>query len=181
MILRCVCSFGTSQALRTYCRLTPTIEGSNSSINGILLIGTKHFIPPTPSPIFYLPTFILDYLQPTLSEKFTEIAFDKSCSDSIKEKSRLQSNNNKMHVCKAFYRQMQWCNDEEIASVQCPVMIIQGRNDLITPLEGAQEMEQALKNCQLHIIDNAGHQVMQEKPEEVLELFSSFIRKFSPV
>jgi pimeloyl-ACP methyl ester carboxylesterase len=51
------------------------------------------------------------------------------------------------------------CTANEVSAVSCPVLILQGRGDRLTPVGGAQRLHSALKNCKIHIIDKAGHQV----------------------
>ena len=122
-------------------------------------MGTAYNISSSPSIIFYLPTFILDLLQPMLSEKFRELAFHPDSPQQLRDECLVQSNKNQMHVCKAFYRQAVWCDDIEIESVNCSVLILQGANDQITPVESAQLLHEKLKNCKIEIIEKAGHQV----------------------
>ena len=51
------------------------------------------------------------------------------------------------------------CTVEEIDRVECPVMILQGEGDKLTPVEGAQQLHDKLKRSELHIVKVAGHQV----------------------
>ena len=61
---------------------------------------------------------------------------------------------------------------EEFASwtgmVTCPVLIICGSEDPITPLSRSNEaLISNFQNCNVLSIEESSHQVMQEKPHEV--------------
>jgi pimeloyl-ACP methyl ester carboxylesterase len=43
--------------------------------------------------------------------------------------------------------------------VACPVLILQGGGDKLTPVQGARQLQEALRNSELHVIERAGHQV----------------------
>ena len=97
-------SFGTSQGIR----LASISHNADYDINTLTLLGTAFSIPAGGPALFYLPAFILDWIQPWLTAKFAGIAFHDDCPPEIIEKSNEQSNRNPMHVCQAFYRQFQW-------------------------------------------------------------------------
>jgi pimeloyl-ACP methyl ester carboxylesterase len=54
-----------------------------------------------------------------------------------------------------------------LARLDIPVQLIVGREDLVTPLTASQAMLHAQPRAQLHIIEEAGHMVVLEKPEAV--------------
>jgi pimeloyl-ACP methyl ester carboxylesterase len=54
-----------------------------------------------------------------------------------------------------------------LARLDIPVQLIVGREDLVTPLAASQAMLQAHPRAQLHIVEDAGHMVVLEKPEAV--------------
>ena len=52
---------------------------------------------------------------------------------------------NKMYVCKAFYQQFQWASPAHWEAVSSyPVLVCQGDDDKITPLDGAQSLVRQL-------------------------------------
>lgn len=168
-------SFGTSQGIRL-ANLSATLD---IKLNSLILLGTALTLPDGGHPLFRLPLFFLNWIQPWLTSQFAGIAFHEDCSPDIIEKSSEQSSSNPMHVCQAFYRQFKWCTAEEVAGVTCPVLILQGSGDRLTPVSGAKQLQRALQNCDMHLIEKAGHQVMQEAPEAVLGHITPFLASAS--
>jgi 3-oxoadipate enol-lactonase len=64
---------------------------------------------------------------------------------------------------------------EVAAKVAAPVLIIQGAEDLIAPLEGARRLQQALPNARLEVLDGVGHVPELEAPERVNRLIADFL------
>jgi len=172
-----VCSFGTSQGIR----LANLADSLDFKLNSLTLLGTALTLPDGGHPLFRLPLFVLDWIQPWLTSQFARIAFHEDCSPDIIAKSSEQSSANPMHVCQAFYRQFKWCTAEEVSGVSCPVLILQGSGDRLTPVPGAEQLHRALQNATMHLIEKAGHQVMQEAPEAILGHIAPFLASFSSV
>lgn len=59
--------------------------------------------------------------------------------------------------------------------IACPSLIIWGENDTGTPVQDGRLLVRLIPNAILHIIENAGHFVHQEKPEEVSDLIKEFL------
>ena len=77
------------------------VKGSSSSTN---VTKRAHWI-------FYLPNFILNILQPTLTNGFINAAFHPTTHANKRtmiENATNNSNKNSMKMCKAFYRQACW-------------------------------------------------------------------------
>lgn len=55
---------------------------------------------------------------------------------------------------------------KEISKIMCPVFLIWGQNDTITPPYVAKEFNRLIKNSRLEFIDKCGHAPMMEKPGE---------------
>lgn len=70
---------------------------------------------------------------------------------------------------------------KEIPAIKCPVFLIWGYNDTITPAYVANEFNRLIENSKLEFIDQCGHAPMMEKPHEfntVLEkLFDEYQQK----
>lgn len=54
-----------------------------------------------------------------------------------------------------------------LAAIKVPTIVIVGEGDQITPLDGAQEMHDAIKGSSLVVIPRAGHLALLEQPELV--------------
>lgn len=72
------------------------------------------------------------------------------------------------------------CNDytaglESAAKVQCPALFILGRRDLMTPPRAAQSLVQAVPGARSVIIEAAGHSLMAEAPDAVLDALIEFL------
>lgn len=52
------------------------------------------------------------------------------------------------------------------AQLQCPVTLILGDRDRMTPLKGARAFMQHFQRCGLELIRECGHGMMEERPEE---------------
>ncbi|MDD1777885.1 MAG: alpha/beta hydrolase [Candidatus Helarchaeota archaeon] len=64
-----------------------------------------------------------------------------------------------------------------LSSITCPVLIIVGENDDLTPVDLSQRMHEKLLNSRLEIIKNTGHMSFLDKPEEINALIASFFKK----
>lgn len=62
----------------------------------------------------------------------------------------------------------------ELNNITCPVNLIWGQNDIITPLFVAEEFKILLPNAQLNIINQCGHAPMMEQPEQ----FNNYLEQF---
>jgi pimeloyl-ACP methyl ester carboxylesterase len=60
-------------------------------------------------------------------------------------------------------------------NVKCPTLLILGKRDLMTPMKVAKEVIAKLPDVKVVAIDGAGHALMSEKPDEVLDSLISFL------
>ncbi|HVW98066.1 MAG TPA: alpha/beta hydrolase [Mucilaginibacter sp.] len=65
----------------------------------------------------------------------------------------------------------------DLNKITCPVALIWGRDDKITPPEVAVEFSQKLPDTELHWIDKCGHAAMMEQPEEFNKYLKVFLDK----
>lgn len=66
---------------------------------------------------------------------------------------------------------------EGLGRVTTPAMILVGSRDLLTPVYAAKRIAKAMPHAELHVLPGAGHQLMQERPEQVAELLRDFAAK----
>ena len=72
------------------------------------------------------------------------------------------------------------CNDyaaglEAARKLKCPVLMILGKRDLMTPMKAAADVISKLPDVKVVALDGAGHSLMAEKPDEVLDSLISFL------
>jgi len=53
----------------------------------------------------------------------------------------------------------------ELATLDCPVLIVQGLEDRMTPPGGAVKMRRALRQARLLMVAGAGHNIQEEEPQ----------------
>jgi pimeloyl-ACP methyl ester carboxylesterase len=68
---------------------------------------------------------------------------------------------------------------ELLPQIHCPVLIIWGAEDRITPPHAAHEFHRLLPNAELHFIPRCGHAPMLERPVEFTRLAEDFMRRLS--
>lgn len=79
-----------------------------------------------------------------------------------------------------FYKDFTACNayangETAAASVTCPVLLVQGARDVMTPPKTARVLASSIPHARTVSVD-AGHQMMAEQPDAVLDALISFAR-----
>jgi pimeloyl-ACP methyl ester carboxylesterase len=64
---------------------------------------------------------------------------------------------------------------EAAQKLKCPVLMILGKRDLMTPMKVARDVISKLADVKVIALDGAGHSLMAEKPDEVLDSLISFL------
>jgi pimeloyl-ACP methyl ester carboxylesterase len=65
---------------------------------------------------------------------------------------------------------------ERAAQVKCPVLFLLGARDAMTPARAGRDLARAVPNSTVVTLGSAGHNLMGEKPDEVLEALVEFLR-----
>ncbi|MDB5281057.1 MAG: alpha/beta hydrolase [Bacteroidota bacterium] len=73
-------------------------------------------------------------------------------------------------------RAQQFPDTNLIKLVQCPTLIIWGKQDRVIPVEHAESFHHDIKNSKVIIYDPCGHTPMMECPEKVAKDFLEFVR-----
>ncbi|WP_265942453.1 alpha/beta fold hydrolase [Dechloromonas sp. A34] len=63
-----------------------------------------------------------------------------------------------------------------LAAINCPTLVICGRDDLITPPELAKEIADGIKHAKLKLIEQCGHLATLDQPAEVSQLLVDWIK-----
>ncbi len=72
-------------------------------------------------------------------------------------------------------KQHQLC--DRMSEIRQPVLILHGRQDRMVPLARGEELQRALPNARLHVLDPAGHQFHSEQFPTVLRLVQDFVEE----
>ena len=65
---------------------------------------------------------------------------------------------------------------EAAARVQCPALFVIARRDAMTPARSARAFAQTVKGARTVMIEGSGHNMMGEKPDEVLDALVGFLK-----
>jgi pimeloyl-ACP methyl ester carboxylesterase len=68
-----------------------------------------------------------------------------------------------------------WC--DQLTEIACPTMIVWGERDQLLPLRHAREWARRIVGSELHVIPDAGHLPMVERPEVYNELLLGFLAR----
>ncbi len=77
----------------------------------------------------------------------------------------------------ALARSQQFPDSGLIAKVQCPTLIVWGKQDAIIPVEHAEKFHRDIKNSRVIIYDPCGHVAMQERSEDLTKDFLQFVKE----
>lgn len=62
-----------------------------------------------------------------------------------------------------------------LSAISCPTLLVFGREDGITTIDHQHEMRDGIAGARLEILENCGHMMPIEKPDEVNALLSAFL------
>lgn len=64
--------------------------------------------------------------------------------------------------------------DDALAATKTPALVIGGERDNLMPVALLRRIAQLLPNAELHLLPDAGHQLMLERPDEIAALLRAF-------
>lgn len=62
------------------------------------------------------------------------------------------------------------------AIVKCPTLMVLGKRDLMTPVKASKELMSAIAGVKVVSLEGAGHSLMAERPDEVLDALIAFLK-----
>lgn len=68
---------------------------------------------------------------------------------------------------------------DAIAATRTPSMVVVGTRDLLTPVPAGRHLAHLLPDSDFVVLPRCGHQIMQERPDELAELLRAFDRTLS--
>lgn len=73
------------------------------------------------------------------------------------------------------------CNHFDVVAsvhqIKTPVCVITGEDDKMVNVKATQDLAEQIRNSEIHIIPQAGHMVMLERPQDVQNIMESFLEK----
>lgn len=69
---------------------------------------------------------------------------------------------------------------EAAGKVKCPVLLVLGKRDLMTPPKAAKDVAGKIGNAKTVVLEGAGHALMAEKPDQVLDALAGFLARRAP-
>jgi pimeloyl-ACP methyl ester carboxylesterase len=63
-----------------------------------------------------------------------------------------------------------------LKDINCPTLVLCGREDALTPLEGHEEMARLIPGAKLEVIEGCGHMSTMERPGQVSTLMREWLR-----
>ncbi|WP_366556039.1 alpha/beta fold hydrolase [Aquibaculum sediminis] len=64
----------------------------------------------------------------------------------------------------------------EAAAVDCPVLLLMGSEDKMTPPKAGRKLATALSDCRAEEFAGCGHMIMTERPEQTLAVLKGFLQ-----
>lgn len=173
-------SFGTGLAL------SALLSGASIKVDAALLLGSQLHRPLKRKGLLNLPAWVLELLRPRLSRGFRELAWHPEADPSLVAYEEGLTQNNPLYVFKALVSHAQWPDAAALAGLKVPVSVLAGDRDGLTPASGGEALAQQLPLADFQVLERCGHQLMLEKPVEVLEAFNRLlagqqVRKALPV
>ena len=156
-------------------------QGIPMNIKGCIFLssaisGPVNPIPNGGHPIFRLPVVILKCLQPSLTKSFLKLAYHPKTSSLLIEEASKSNSGNNMYMAKAYHRHHQWATTDECTVMRgVPVMIMHGKDDGILPVEAGIHLADVVNAAHIIIVDEASHQVLEEKPADVAKHMVAFL------
>ncbi|NNJ15699.1 alpha/beta fold hydrolase [Pseudomonas putida CSV86] len=162
-------SFGTGLAL------SALLARPAVSIDAALLLGSQLHRPLKRKGLLNLPVWILEWLRPRLARGFREAAWHPEADPALVDYEDRLAQGNSLHVFKALVAHAQWPNAGALARLEVPISVLAGNRDGLTPASGGEELARQLPRAQFQVLERCGHQLMLEKPEEVLAAFEALV------
>ena len=139
-------------------------------VKALILIGTGSRLRVSPVILASLKSNYHEFLKALPSGAFNKSSSVEIINDYVKETSTVGAS--------VTFKDFSICDTfdtlEKTTSINIPCLIIVGKYDKLTPIKYSEFFHNKIENSSLHIIDDAGHMVMLEKPVEVNNAINRF-------
>ena len=137
--------------------------------DGLILVGSG-------AKLRVLPERLESLARGELNPEFTRQAFAANAPAELVEK---QIEAAKRNTAELVFTDFSMCDRfdirEEVPNIKQKTLLIVGTEDKLTPVKYAEYLEKNLPDARLKIIENAGHYVMLEQPDEVNRTIREFV------
>lgn len=143
-------------------------------VSKLVLISGGAPIPLAPQPgVFSLPVCVLSCLKPCLFSRFERNAFHDSKQRGISHK---QAFDLPVYVLRHTMHGQDWLDGDELFHqwLTCPTLLLHGKHDQFVSEAEEREMEKAIFNSHLVVVDSAGHMMMMEAAAQVNQILYKF-------
>jgi len=163
-------SYGTS-----FCILLSNERENLVSKMVLIAGGGPTTLRPDNCSVFSLPKLLFYLVQPGLVRIFCWRAFDRKANRSVRDK--FPSFFGSSFVWKAVMQGQYWsdCDEDFHENISVPALLIHGTGDHLVTLSEEVHMSEVIYGSKLEIVENAGHMVMIEAPNEVNRAIQDFL------
>jgi pimeloyl-ACP methyl ester carboxylesterase len=70
---------------------------------------------------------------------------------------------------------------EALRATDTPALVVVGTRDILTPVWAGRTLARTLPDAEFVVLPRAGHQLMQERPDEVAELIDAFVARIEGI
>ena len=67
----------------------------------------------------------------------------------------------------------------ELTRIDCPTLVLVGAHDTITGVDESRLLADTIPGAELHVLADAGHVAIQERPDAAADLVADFVRGLS--
>ncbi len=142
-------------------------------LDGIILVGTGCRLRVSPAIIDVLTT---DY--PAAIDTVCNMAFGPDTLPELVQQARSEFLNTPASVTHGDYTA---CNrfdlTDRLGEISCPTLVVSASADRLTPIKYGQFLQRHIPGAQLCMIENAGHMMAIERPEEFTACVESFMKR----
>ena len=84
---------------------------------------------------------------------------------------------NRLYVFKSLLQNAQWPDADALAQLTLPTYVLAGDSDGLTPASGGEALARQLPTASFQVLEQCGHQLMLERPAQVLAAFQTMLQK----
>ena len=141
-------------------------------LGGLILVGTGAHLPVNPALIDGLTQNFEATIPVIMKWAFAKTVDPKLLEDAVQLMLQLDPALliNDFQACDRFDRRA------DLGRMALPTLIVCGRQEKMTPPALSEELQANIRGSLLEIIDNAGHEVMEEQPETFNQVVCDFVK-----